>query len=159
MQQLFQSPEEESPPVSPERSHWRDLALNDRHRMWGWNCPANDLDFIEYDHGRAVALVEYKHERAKATQPTDSNIRALCDVANRAKLPAFGAVYSSDFAYWVVTALNAIAAQALKVGVNQSKAMTEMTWVEFLYQLRGRVLPDDVAAWIAKQRMRQAERS
>jgi hypothetical protein len=47
------------PEVKKERSGWRDLELSGRHRRWGWDCPAVDLDFLflEYDKGKAVALV------------------------------------------------------------------------------------------------------
>ena len=34
------------PEVKKERSGWRDLALSLRHKMWGWDCPAVDLDFF-----------------------------------------------------------------------------------------------------------------
>jgi len=47
--------------VRPERTGWRDLELSKRHRQWGWDCPGIDLDFLflEYDRGKAVAIVEY----------------------------------------------------------------------------------------------------
>ena len=47
--------------VRQERTGWRDEALSKRHRDWGWDCPAIDIDFlmIEYDKGKSVALVEY----------------------------------------------------------------------------------------------------
>lgn len=46
-----------------ERSGWRDMELSGRHRIWGFNCPAVDLDFlmVEYNLGIAIAVVEYKH--------------------------------------------------------------------------------------------------
>ena len=57
---------------SKERTGWRDQALSERHRAWGWDCPALDMDFvmIEYDNGKATALVEYKHEQAAPQYPT-----------------------------------------------------------------------------------------
>jgi hypothetical protein len=30
-----------------ERSGWRDLRRPERHRRWGWDLPAEDLDFLE----------------------------------------------------------------------------------------------------------------
>ena len=58
--------------VKQERTNWRDEALSQRHRQWGWNCPGLDLDFVflEYDKGRAVAVVEYKTKtRHRSTLP------------------------------------------------------------------------------------------
>ena len=34
------------PEVRQERSGWRDMRLSERHRRWGWNCPAVDLDHL-----------------------------------------------------------------------------------------------------------------
>ena len=49
--------------VRQERTNWRDQELSARHRTWGFNCPAVDLDFlmVEYNIGKPVGLIEYKH--------------------------------------------------------------------------------------------------
>jgi hypothetical protein len=46
-----------------ERTGWRDESVSRRHRKWGFDCPATDLDFmlLEYNHGAPVAVVDYKH--------------------------------------------------------------------------------------------------
>ena len=36
--------------VRPERTGWRDEKLSQRHRMWGWDCPAVDIDFLLLGH-------------------------------------------------------------------------------------------------------------
>ena len=48
--------------VKKERNGWRDEAISLRHRLWGWDCPCVDIDFllIEFDKSLPVALVEYK---------------------------------------------------------------------------------------------------
>jgi hypothetical protein len=48
--------------VRRERTEWRDLELSKRHREWGLNCPAVDIDFlmVEYYYGKPVALIDYK---------------------------------------------------------------------------------------------------
>lgn len=80
-----------------ERSGWRDQAISERHRMWGVHCTAVDLDLVlvEYHLARPVALVEYKHYRAKF-EPGHANYRALRDLADRAGLPFVVAFYWPD---------------------------------------------------------------
>lgn len=125
-----------------ERTGWRDLRLSERHRRWGWDCPAVDLDFLflEYDHGKAVALVEYKHELAAPQYASHPTYQAMIDLGNRASVPVFAARYADDFSTWEITPLNPTARQWL----NKRTGMTEREWVEFLYRIRGHELPDEV---------------
>ena len=56
--------------TTKERTGWRDERISQRHRLWGVECQAIDLDFLlveyrsEYDDIRPVAIIEYKHECA-----------------------------------------------------------------------------------------------
>ncbi len=126
-------------PVKQERTGWRDLRLSERHRRWGWDCPAVDLDFLflEYDRGKAVALVEYKHERAAPQYASHPTYQAMIDLGNRASVPVFAARYSDDFSLWKITPLNPTAYLYLSSRVD----MTEREWVEFLYHIRGYEMP------------------
>lgn len=130
------------PEVRAERSGWRDLSLSQRHRKWGWDCPAVDLDFLflEYDRGKAVAVVEYKHEDAAPQYPSHPTYQALIDLGNRAGLPVFAARYAGDFSWWKVTPLNAKA----KEHVAAQTTMSERDWVRLLYRVRGYDLPESV---------------
>lgn len=121
--------------VKRERTRWRDLRLSKRHRRWGWDCPAVDLDFLflEYDKGRAVALVEYKHERAAPQYATHPTYQAMIDLGNRAGVPVFACRYNDDFTEWRVVPLNGKAKEFL----SERTAMSEIEWVTFLYRLRG----------------------
>ena len=125
--------------VRKERSGWRDSALSARHRQWGWDCPAIDIDFlmIEYDRGKASAIVEYKNEHAAPQFINHPSYRALIDLGNKAGLPVFACRYSSDFLNWCVTPLNNF---AVKFCPKQT-TMTEQEWVALLYRTRraGRV--------------------
>lgn len=125
--------------VKPERTGWRDLSLSQRHRRWGWDCPAVDLDFLflEYDRGKAVAIVEYKHERAQPQYPTHPTYQAMIDLSNRAGIPIFAVRYADDFSWWKVTGLNANA----KTWVPDPLTLTEREWVTLLYHVRGYELP------------------
>jgi hypothetical protein len=130
------------PEVRRERTGWRDEELSRRHREWGWDCPMVDIDFLalEYDDGKAVAIVEYKHEGAMPQDYMNKSYQALKDLANKAQLPLFAVWYSRDFTSWKVDVLNKYAK-----AVAPSKAiLTEKEYVEFLYSLRMRVLPNNL---------------
>lgn len=129
-------------PVREERSGWRDLALSQRHRRWGWDCPAVDLDFLflEYDKGKAVALVEYKHENAAPQYPTHPTYQAMIDLGTKAGIPVFACRYAHDFSSFTVVPLNNIA-QVLLI---ERTTMTEKEWVTFLYHIRGYSVPESL---------------
>lgn len=127
--------------VRKERTGWRDQRISERHRSWGYDCPALDIDMLmlEYDQGKAVALVEYKHERAPTLRRSHPSVQAIIDLANRAGLPAFVVRYTDDFDRWYVIPLNEHARPLCPA----EGSMTERGWVELLYRCRGRTLPED----------------
>ena len=131
------------PEVKSERSGWRDLRLSERHRKWGWNCPAVDLDFLflEYDKGQPVAIIEYKHENAQIQYGSHPTYQALINLGTRADVPVFGVRYKDDFSEWIVVALNDIARKALP---DLRRIMTEREWITFLYVLRGYSPPEQL---------------
>jgi len=126
--------------VRQERSGWRDLRLSQRHRAWGWDCPAVDLDllFLEYDKGIPVAIIEYKHENAPPQFASNPNYQALINLGNRAELPVFAVRYTDDFEWYEAVPLNALAQKLCP----ERKQMTEAAWVKFLYNIRGYEPPD-----------------
>lgn len=128
--------------VRKERTGWRDLGLSQRHRRWGWDCPAIDLDFLflEYDRGKAVALVEYKHERAAPQYATHPTYQAMIDLGTRAGVPVFATRYADDFSWWNVVPLN----ESAKRHLDERTTMTEREWVTFLYKIRGYELPQEL---------------
>lgn len=72
-------------PVKEERTGLRDDSLSRRHREWGFNCPAADLDWvvIEYDRRIPKALVDYKYGLSWAeTEKDKSNLAALSALAS-----------------------------------------------------------------------------
>ncbi len=127
------------PDVRNERSGWRDLALSERHRRWGWDCPAVDLDFLflEYDRGNPIALIEYKHENAPPQYASHPTYQALINLGTRAGIPVFAARYKGDFSEWTLVPLNDVAKQHHPTRMT----MTEKAFVTFLYKLRGYVPP------------------
>jgi hypothetical protein len=135
--------------VRQERTGWRDEALSLRHREWGWDCPALDLDFIliEYDTGEPVARVEYKHEAARPVNVTHPSYRALAILGERADLPVFLVRYAGDFSWWDVQALNTVAALILP----EPRHVAETQYIRFLHWLRGRKWDADTAAQSARR--------
>lgn len=129
--------------VRKERTGWRDLGLSDRHRKWGTNCPAVDLDFlmIEFDCGKAVALVEYKNEHAPIWSAAHPTVQAVIDLGSRAGVPVFVVRYASDYAWWTVTPLNRKAKDLVPEKLTK---IPEREWVSLLYMMRGYVIPEEV---------------
>ena len=101
-----------------------------------------DLDFLflEYDRGKAVAIVEYKHESAQPAYPAHPTYQAMIDLGNRADIPVFGVRYAADYSWYRVTPLNPKA----KEHIPKRQEMDEAGWVAFLYQLRGYRVPISV---------------
>jgi hypothetical protein len=130
--------------VRKERSGWRDEGLSQRHRTWGWDCPAVDIDWLvlEFDTGRAIAIVEYKNENAKICHASHPSYQALIDLGNRASLPVFACRYASDFSWFRPTPLNKVAHDFLP----EVADMKEQEWVAFIYRLRGREMPAPLTA-------------
>lgn len=131
--------------VRKERSGWRDELISARHRMWGWDVPCVDLDFllIEYDNHIPRALIEYKNERATTflLDKLPSGIEAIKRLGNTASIPVFVCRYASDFSWMKVGAINKMAVDFLTVRV---KLMSEYEYVKFLYSIRGRKMPESV---------------
>lgn len=130
------------PEVRAERTGWRDENLSRRHRRWGWDCPACDLDFLflEYDRGKASAIVEYKNEHAAPQYASHPTYQAMIDLGNRAGIPVIACRYSDDFSQWKVTPLNAEAKKIIPVRV----VLDEAGWVNLLYRIRGYDVPQSV---------------
>lgn len=129
-------------PVKQERSGWRDEGLSQRHRQWGYDCPAIDIDFlmIEYDRATPVALVEYKNENAKPENFEDSNYRAVIELGNgyRSGIPVFSVRYTGDYSHYTVTPLNDLA----ETWFSRPKMITESEWIRVLYRIRRRKPPE-----------------
>lgn len=133
--------------VRQERSFWRDTSLNLRHRQWGWDCPATDIDFLEYDRGRSIALCEWKHERAAPYDSNDASMRARRDLADKAKVPFFVIIRANDLSWLDIVPENKKAEEIMiRAGIQDKpyRFESEIKFVDFLYWLRGRPLPKDV---------------
>jgi hypothetical protein len=77
-----------------ERHNKRDAILSLKHRSWGFNVPAVDIDFlmIEYDQSIPKALIEYRHINGAIR--VDASIKAIIALADAANIPFFVVQYS-----------------------------------------------------------------
>lgn len=125
-----------------ERTGWRDESLSRRHRAWGFNCPAVDLDFlmVEYNLGAPVALVEYKDRRARQPDLKHPTYRAINELADLAQLPFLIAFYWPESWAFRVHPVNAIARESYE----DAMLLTERRFVKSLYYLRGLKVEDRV---------------
>lgn len=129
--------------VRPERNGWRDEEISRRHRTWGWNCPAVDLDFVmcEYNHAKPCALVEYKHAKFTSidiNHPTYRALAALADGYRNGPLPAFIAIYDPETWAFKVICMNDTAREHF--GEREFRVLTEQEFVRDLYAMRKLVL-------------------
>lgn len=120
-----------------ERTGWRDQEISNRHRAWGYNCPAVDLDFLvaEYHKGLPVAIIEYKHYMARQPvldHPTYRALSALADNYSDGGLPFLVAFYWPDIWAFRVIPVNDCA----KKHFAQLEEFTEYDFVARLYRLR-----------------------
>ncbi|MCL2745446.1 MAG: hypothetical protein FWE67_16520 [Planctomycetaceae bacterium] len=129
--------------TAEERTGWRDEGISRRRRMWGWDCPAVDIDFLalEYDTGKPVALIEYKNEHAQPIRLGHPSARALKTLADSAGLPLFFVRCTDDFSRYYLTPANEKAKQLFAA----PDWLSEKKWIEFLYRCRGREVPDELS--------------
>jgi hypothetical protein len=123
-----------------------------RHRLYGVDLPAVDIDFLlcEYNRNRAVALIEYKHCSAGEDRMhwdgrdvprvlTKSAIVTLRNLAERARLPLLVAFYDPDSWRYDIYELFDGRGFSLK-----NECLTELEFVRFLYKLRGMKMPEEL---------------
>ena len=139
--------------VRQERTGWRDEKVSNRHREYGFNCPAVDIDFVllEFNHGRACALMELKAitaNRANLNLSKNYSLRALSDLGSRAMIPAFLSVYCfNTWGYWV----KPINDEARKY-IDGWTDFTELEYVQLLYEIRGELLPEDIKVKLSRKK-------
>lgn len=140
---LFRPIANPEPPIPDERTFERDMKLLLRHRQWGFNIPAVDIDFLEYDNRKSIALVEYKRAPDLArcnANPANANLQALVDLGNRASIPVFCTFYNPNLKWYRIFPLN----ETAKKKAPPDGIVSEHKYVGFLYWLKGREIPDHI---------------
>lgn len=117
-----------------------------RHREWGRNVPAVDLDMVavEYDQALPVAVIDYKFGLGTVVNLGHASMRALGRFHSPAgaPLPAFVARYRDDPWAFALEPLNTAGAQLLQAhGITPLSVLEEEAFVRFIHALRGRSCP------------------
>lgn len=146
--------------VKQERTGWRDQVLSQRHRTWGFDCPALDLDFIlaEYDTRVPVALIDYKHGLNWEPRAADrSNMAVLAELGSGYRcctecggrgLPSLIVKYEhGPLRFKLGPLLNAVAEARIPLAAVE-RVMGEEWFVRLLYYLRGRPVPEEILVMI-----------
>jgi hypothetical protein len=117
------------------------MEMSERHRLWGFDCPAVDIDFlvIEYDFEVPRALIEMKYISADIDQ-SKASLKSLTNLANAAKIPFFIVTYFNDIngiRKYRIEQKNKYAEEI----IIEKKDLTEKEYVSLLYKIRGRIIP------------------
>lgn len=124
-----------------ELTHWRDEKISLRHRAWGTDCPAVDIDWlmIEYDKGRPIGIIEYKsHTHPGVDNLNHPSYRAIRVLADDSRIPFIIAFYNSADWWFFIRPANSI---ALHFAPREGILLSERQYVALLYQIRGRKIP------------------
>lgn len=128
---------------NPDHKAW-DADVMARHRQWGVNVPAVDVDgvLVEYDMGVPCALIELKHEQAKPVRVSDPNIVALTTLASARsyEIPMYVTRFRRDPWEFSVSPFNPSAERFLQ----GSRRFDERGYVHFLHAVRGRQASDEM---------------
>jgi hypothetical protein len=122
--------------------------MSGRHRAYGRNVPAVDLDLllVEYDMARPVAIIDFKYGLDRDVNLAHPSLRALGQLhgADGRSLPTFVCKYREAQPQWWF-ALHAVNERANRVlewaDVEEGQLLSERFLVTLLYAMRGRPLP------------------
>ena len=130
--------------VKPRLYDYEASWYSDRHRLYGYNAPALDIDFfmIEYDHGLPAALIEAKHINAKNVRLDHPSFKAMKILADNSSIPFFITYYDPDTCCYFVVSMNDHA-RAVPL-CSQPRWFTETNYVKMLYWLRKKNAPAEI---------------
>ena len=102
-----------------------------------------NVDFltIEYDNKVPVAFIEYKYLTAdiqSSKHPSYQAIRWICD---RTDLPFIAVRWSKTNGQWNFKAIPIFCADKI---LQEETSMNEIKYATFLYNIRGRKIPDEI---------------
>ena len=122
-----------------ERSGWRDEAISRRHRLWGVELQATDIDWLVSEYRsesgdiRPAAIVEYKKGFANSPNLNSPQYIVIGKLATRADLPFFVCHYTADCSQFSVTPANGWAKKILSC----TKNFSEEDYIRLGFFLRG----------------------
>lgn len=128
-----------------EITGWRDESISLRHRRWGVDCPATDIDLIlvEYNFGKPVGLIEYKHKKVETVNLREPTYKAMSDLASNYKtpLPFLVAFYDPKDWSFRVLPVNDKAREFFK----ENEELTEFDFVCRLYRIRNNTIKQQIS--------------
>lgn len=129
-----------------ESTGWRDEEISKRHRLYGLNVPAVDVDFllIEYDTGKPTAIIDYKTASSPLWDNERANKKVLGGLYDEdgQQLPFFIVRYdSTNWRFWLYGRNTAAIAWLERLNCRDGQYLAEFDYVRFLYILRGREMP------------------
>ena len=131
-----------------ERTGWRDAELSLRHRDWGYNCPAADLDWVvvEYNLGAPVALIEYKWRTSNSFRNLvipnlrHATYRACRILADNSDIPYLLVFYDKNPWLFCVHPVN----EHGKKWFAENELLSEYDYVRELYMIRSVAIEESV---------------
>jgi hypothetical protein len=121
-----------------EQTGIRDLRFSELHRKFGENCCMQDVDCIEYDNGKVVAIIELKHENIGKMPDADCwQMRVYKDLASE-RWPLFCTIYSDDLNDFWVSAYNQ---KGLSFVPAPMSHFSKSEYIDLMHILRGRIAP------------------
>jgi hypothetical protein len=128
-----------------ERTGWRDKELSERHRLWGFNCPMVDLDFlaVEYHIGKPVLIADYKRftaQKPDLRHPSYKAITLLADGYQDGPLPFIIPFYWPNIWAFRVIPVN----EEARKHFYEDERLTEKEYVSRLYRIRSLALTGNI---------------
>jgi hypothetical protein len=140
--------------VRPEKTGWRDRDLSLRHREWGYDAPFADFDWVcvEYDMHKVMGLFDYKNETAEWPPDQDrgkkATLDALRDMADKGHVPFFVVRYKRPFSWFEPYCWSNVAHMGWSS--YHGRRMSEFDYVTFVYKLRARTVPSEIASRLSR---------
>lgn len=124
-----------------EKLGFRCEEISQRHRLWGKNLAAVDLDFplLEYHHERPAALIEFKYKtNTRLIDEEQPSIRALKHLADAASIPLLLVRYHPTTWTFFVSPGNEHARAMIPI---RGQEMSEREFASLLHEIRGEPVP------------------
>lgn len=121
---------------------WQGEIVSKRHRDWGWNNPALDIDFVLEKENKPLAIIEFKNDRTfsdyeKFSKTTSCQaIKYLCDYCE-SPVAFFLIIYNYNFTNFKINALNDT---AKKFTNDNELVLNQEEYLEFLENIRNGVV-------------------
>lgn len=127
----------------PEMSFRRDMSFHVARRKFGYNIPATDIDFLEYDNLEPVLLWEAKSTRSQwRSGVRTASMVVQWKLARMANVPYAVVEHNDDWSMLIVCEVDDWE-DKVPIIVNEQK-MTLKQFVTWLYEIRDREIESEL---------------